>query len=1093
MFLLAEIDALDRATGSRVTLRACSADLPDVCGWGERIWAPAIDDPGEIALRLFDGDFGAAPDVGGASFSIAEPALNNSYPDAPRLRFQGAPARLFAGVTADTIRQVLTGKVDKFESVDGKTKVSVGVDTDALGRDVLTATYAGTTGLEGGPDLKGQVKPWTLGRCLNVEPVVLDVVDNIHQVSAYGPLGAVLGLYEKGASLGPAIGDFSTFATLKAATIKEGQWGTCLAQGLIRLGAPPYGVITVDVDGDSTGGTTPRLTGAVVQRIAGVLGVPAAKIDGVSLSDLDVRAAALPGGGRIGVHLTEQTTFLDLARRLFLPLNALVGVTWLGVLFATRLATDAPVLRLDAQGRELPEVFTFAEADTSPPYKRIAMGAERVWRVQSTDEIAFYAPLVERGRFDAAETYREGQIVDLEDGSRWLFVATAPAAGQVPVVGSATWSRLSAGVALTLDQIADTANYQRPTPQEIVKLGTIAEGADVTAQNTAAAIAGQTSYATRTTAIGYDELGNVPSRLSGATLDAAFLDAGRMIYDTGQGVGQLKPAQAGADVTGQNTAADTLNLNGLASETAKFGASRGFAALDEFGLFKPGVHSVTRLVDLSLGNVDVSAATKLGGVETGATRTGAERAINRNSAFEEWAGGVPLGWTPGAYGRAAAPTQQGTATGYSPNAQRGFAIAVMPSGSAITSDGLAVTPGERLWLDYGFGFGAGYWFLGVEFLNEAGVPTASAYLNVAGQLVDSANYQTTSGAVIRGTATTLVPPGHRRARLLVLNDGPGTGGVDYFGLSRTQPGADVTASNTAAAITGQAPAATDPTIQPGATKGAPIDAQGRILTGQVYSIEVDNSLAQRSLTIGGALQIDADYQGQVLTPLPVTRKIKAIQGTTDASASATWTATFPPTLTGSINNVAGASRGTVTLTAVNGSGVVRVKATFPDGSVAEDVLEVAKVNAAAPSSSTAPAGGNTQVSDPSWNNVTSAVLAQVTDAGMTVRSASDGRLFFSATSEFVAYNSASHNIGSIASYRLVGASVWTDVPGGERAGSTSSYDAEAFQETPGFVGFFATVTGLAASTDYEVALFARRTAGTSSITFRNSSFVVKQP
>ena len=484
MHVLAEIDALDRATGNRVTLRAASGDLPELCGWGGRSWAPAIKDPGELAMKLFDGDFGSAPDVGGTSFSVSETALAMLYPQSPSYRFQGASLRLWTGLTPATIRPdpVFVGKVVKFESVDRLTKISADVDVEPLSPKVLDE-YAGTGGLEGGADLKGALKPWALGRCLNISPALLDPVISLYQASAYGRIAAVRGVFDKAIDLGPTLGDYDISADLLAADIPAGRWATCLAKGLVRLGAPAYGKLTCDVDGDADGGVFPRRTGAILRRVALARGVPPELIND-SFDTSDQAAAALPGGGTVNLYLTEQTTVLDLARRLFLPLNSIVGVAWNGPLFVSKVRTDAPIVTLDGQGRQLPEVFEFSEGDTLPPYKRVRMGARRSWTVQSLDEVAFYAPLVDRGRYDPAETYREGNIVDLADGSRWLFVAETPASAQEPSEGSAYWSVLSGPLTaslgdLTLDDIPDGASYQRPTPAQLDKLGGIEPGATV--------------------------------------------------------------------------------------------------------------------------------------------------------------------------------------------------------------------------------------------------------------------------------------------------------------------------------------------------------------------------------------------------------------------------------------------------------------------------------------------------------------------------------------------------------------------------------------------------------------------------------------
>ena len=57
------------------------------------------------------------------------------------------------------------------------------------------------------------------------------------------------------------------------------------------------------------------------------------------------------------------------------------------------------------------------------------------------NDIAFSAPLNPRGPYDPDETYREGDMVTLPNGSQWLFVGTTPAKGSAPAGRRAAISR----------------------------------------------------------------------------------------------------------------------------------------------------------------------------------------------------------------------------------------------------------------------------------------------------------------------------------------------------------------------------------------------------------------------------------------------------------------------------------------------------------------------------------------------------------------------------------------------------------------------------------------------------------------------------
>lgn len=427
MHVLIEAAPLDPVTGTRATVRAASAQDPAITALNNQAWWPAVLAKPSLGLKLFDGDFTSDVDPGTASLALALDALERATPNVRRFVWAGAAVTIYAGESGQAWpwEVAFTGRVDRFEQRASRLDLTAAVDTEPFDADVLTATYAGTTGIEGGGDLKGRLKPLVLGYCSNVEPVLIDAVDNIYQFSAYGPMLAIGTLYERGADFGPAVGNYASFAALKAAAIPAGRWAACSAQGLVRLGAPAYGVITGDVAGVTTGGFTDR-TGAMIQRAASIAGTPANRIAAATFTALDT---AHPYSA--GIVVTEQTSVLELARRLCRPLNAVVGVSWQGQLFATKITIGPPALSLDAQGRQMPPVLSSTEVDVTPPYKRIVFGAARAWRVHSFEEVAFTAQLVDRGAYAAGETYREGNIVQ-DQGSTWLYINPAATAGNAP-------------------------------------------------------------------------------------------------------------------------------------------------------------------------------------------------------------------------------------------------------------------------------------------------------------------------------------------------------------------------------------------------------------------------------------------------------------------------------------------------------------------------------------------------------------------------------------------------------------------------------------------------------------------------------------
>jgi hypothetical protein len=104
-------------------------------------------------------------------------------------------------------------------------------------------TYAGTGGLEGPPEMRGQYKPRLVGVILNGAPYWLDGPRHIFQIHD-GALAAVSAVYDRGMALTYA-GDV---VDILAAGCLPGHFITQLSGGFIRLGSNPAGLVTVDAE-----------------------------------------------------------------------------------------------------------------------------------------------------------------------------------------------------------------------------------------------------------------------------------------------------------------------------------------------------------------------------------------------------------------------------------------------------------------------------------------------------------------------------------------------------------------------------------------------------------------------------------------------------------------------------------------------------------------------------------------------------------------------------------------------------------------------------------------------------------------------------
>jgi hypothetical protein len=323
-----------------------------------------------------------------------------------------------------------------FDTSTGTLQLNCTVNSEPFEDNVIDAKYGGTGGADGVEDLKDKFKPACFGDAQNVEPVMIDTVNNVLQVHAYGSIESIDNVYERAMLFDPSLGDYPSYTDLVAADIPEGFWGTCLAEGMFRLGAPPFGLITADVKGDNVGGFH-QTTAEIIQRLCEIKGVDPAYIDAASMTAF---AAACPEP--IDLYVTIPSALMDTIQELALPCNAQASLSWTGLLQITRfgLMPTTSTLTLDAQGRQQPPVTQNVELGVSAPYWRMEMEATRCWRVHSKDEIAFLdddAPVTIYRRYPTKPDTPTGN--DIPDG--WLG---APPAGYLPPVNVAGFDQFGA-------------------------------------------------------------------------------------------------------------------------------------------------------------------------------------------------------------------------------------------------------------------------------------------------------------------------------------------------------------------------------------------------------------------------------------------------------------------------------------------------------------------------------------------------------------------------------------------------------------------------------------------------------------------------
>lgn len=441
---LIQIDARDSA-GDPMTMCFASHDDAGLCHHSGETWWPAIARLPSLSYDFFDGGFRGDISNPSGSFSVSMQA----FPDMASAIWSDAAFTLYWMDFDDSVianlATLFVGRVRSQPRFSGG-RADIDFESDDRWLDEpLLDTYAGTGGVEGPDGLEGAVKPLLLGSPRFAPGVLIDAVDNIYQLSAYGAIQGVEAVYDRLSSLGASTGDHASLAALLAATIANGSWATCLALGLVRLGAPPDGQVCFHVSGDNVGGWS-RLPGALISRIATIAGgvVSAASLTAISVSR----------PYNLSVALTDQITARELIQSIAASIKAVAGVDWSGNLFVVPLAITSAVKALNSDGSALPAIAEVSQLPVDPPFWRLATEAEKTWVIHGDADIAYQYNF--RGAYATARVYRLDDVVSIDDGSTWRFVGAVPLAGSMPSDANANWERRSAATVVDFTNVTGT-------------------------------------------------------------------------------------------------------------------------------------------------------------------------------------------------------------------------------------------------------------------------------------------------------------------------------------------------------------------------------------------------------------------------------------------------------------------------------------------------------------------------------------------------------------------------------------------------------------------------------------------------------------
>jgi len=1125
---LIEVSARD-GVGDPLTLRFASHDDAGLCHHDQNAWWPAIAKLPTLGYDFFDGGFRGDITTSGGSFSVSMQALPTmssaiwsdaaiSIYQADLIDYEFARPILLGGniVVLDGKRPVLakgqlSGLTQIFSGrVRSQPRFSGGVadiefESDSRWLDEpLLETYAGTGGVEGPDELEGSVKPLLLGSPRFAPGVLVDAVDNVYQLSAYGTIQAVEAVYDRLSSLGPSSGDHASLAALLAATIANGSWATCLALGLVRLGAPPDGQVSFHVSGDKVNGWA-RLPGEIVARIANMAG---GVVSSTSLAAINVSRPY-----NLSVAITDQITARELIQSIAASIKAVAGVSWMGELFLAPVGIGAATKTLNTDGSALPPVADVQQLPVDPPFWRLATEAEKTWVVHGDADIAYQYNF--RGVYSGDRVYRLDDVVSTEDGSTWRFIAASPAAGSLPTDANTDWERRGDPTVVDFDNVTGSNKPEdgatRNRPRGNYAAGTSYAPGDSVVWTVASGGTGH-NY----TRIGAgDTTGVAPSDGTKWALTVERGEAGADGADGADGAAGLNSAvvfiyqrAASAPDVPSTTATFTFatgaitGLNNGWSATVPAGSNPLFVATASASSTGPSDTIATGewaapVVLVQDGTTGAAGADGADGLNAAtvflykrAASAPAVPSVTSTYTFvtgvltghnNGWTQSIPAGTNPiyaitaAAVGAGATDTI-GTGEWSSPN--------IIAANGADGVDGVDGTDGKLTEFVFlrsistpatptGNGIPVG-WYDDIP-AGELPLWMSRAKQELDGTLIGAWD------APIRWSEDDQLLIVADLAAADALNPKVGQRALTPNGtIYRRVSSTGIILGTTVVTLGGFRPALkwTAEAEQPVVAAAKTALWSGVNGDGTPESFADVTATAQITIDPLTPFDIQANSSGETTSALPQSRTVKVRKGGVLLTSGVSFSQN---SVSAGLTITVGASTGVIDLTAAPVAGAIIIDVVY-GGVTYQAAILVNRTKAAA---ITGGAAGSSQFIDDEWTNISALAFVQVTDTGAKVQSNASGELRYYASAS---YNGAGTAVIK-AQYSLDGSS-WSDF-----AAETSGFPSVAGTEPePGYVAIAAaTKTGLSASTDYFVRLVAKRSAGSGTLSWFGAGFTIKQP
>lgn len=371
MIILIEIDYYNRISGTKETLCLTTGSHYSKDG---KMFLPNL----AVGLEFEEFLFSKGSSGGDSSSSIGNIVIPNSDGQFDYLDYAAFDGRQFRTYWAESESSVevfhyVTGTVKRHEMGLKEVVLTISDVLETMDAQMQLGTFAGTNGgmgaaggLEGGEgDIKGQIKPRLYGRCRNIEPYLINSFHLIYACN-YDRDGNRMPVYGFWNVFGKGVdylyeGDVATAELLITATVSEGYYKTCVAEGCFRLGTVPGGAVTCDVfemSGEDC--SAARVIGRLLEDYP----VPSMDLTSLERLHTDFKCP-------IGIYITSERTVLEVLREILESLDCYLvpdaeGVARFG---RVQLSLDQPKFKLTREHiRDLDRVPTSDSSSGIPAY-----------------------------------------------------------------------------------------------------------------------------------------------------------------------------------------------------------------------------------------------------------------------------------------------------------------------------------------------------------------------------------------------------------------------------------------------------------------------------------------------------------------------------------------------------------------------------------------------------------------------------------------------------------------------------------------------------------------------------------------------------